>query len=496
MLLTAEMLLNYQRCSRRVFLDTYGKADRKDAISDYVLKLFQDSAQHHKTVLGEEEHVRPSFAKGQWQEGTVATQALMAQGIERIYQGVLLSESGEMSFLSVPDLLLKVPGRSIYGDWLYMPVEIKLGKRAKTEYQVALAYHVKVLAEIQGAWPEEAWLQVKDRTAPYVIDLWEMVPRMEVVLAELQAMLSDRQKPEVFISRNRCSLCQWYSHCYGEAIEQGHLSLLPGVTQTRYKELVGLGVTTLKELAQMPPRTFELTPGFGLETGMRLIRQAEATLHNRALPGDDFPRDATGIRQWEELVPTHTVELYFDVESEPSLDLIYLHGVLVVDRVNQTQTFYPLLGETVEDEPIVWQRFLDLVWAYPNAPIFHFCPYEVQVVGKLAKRYGTPGHLVQPLYPRFVDLHDRITRLATLPIENYALKNIARWMGFDWRDANANGAQSIYWYAQWLETGDRQSLEAIVVYNEDDCRATYHIKEWMMDFLKTAAANREAVVPA
>jgi predicted RecB family nuclease len=501
MLLTAEMLLNYQRCSRRVFLDTYGKAERKDAISDYVLKLFQDSAQHHKAVLGEEQHVRPSFSKGKWQEGTEATQALMAQGVDRIYQGVLWFEEGDMAFLAVPDLLLKVPGHSIYGDWLYMPVEIKLSKRAKTEYQTTLAYHVKVLAQIQGAWPEEAWLQVKDRANPYIIDLWEMLPRMEVILEELLTMLRDRTQPEVFISRNRCSLCQWYGHCYETAIDQGHLSLLPGVTQTRYKELVGMGVTTLEELAQMPARALELTPGFGLETGMRLVRQAQATLHNQALPGDDFPRDGKEIRLWEQMVPTHPVELYFDVESEPSLDLIYLHGVLVVDRLNQTQTFHSLLGETVEAEPIVWQKFLDLVWAYPTAPIFHFCPYEVQVVGKLAKLYGTPEHLVQPLYPRFVDLHDRITRLATLPIENYALKNIARWMGFDWRDANANGAQSIYWYAQWLETGDRAHLEAIVTYNEDDCRATHHIKEWIVVFLNMAAAaqksaNLDAAIPA
>ena len=35
-----------------------------------------------------------------------------------------------------------------------------------------------------------------------------------------------------------------------------------------------------------------------------------------------------------------------------------------------------------------------------------------------------------------------------------ALKAIARWMGFDWRDERANGAQSIYWYAQWLATGE------------------------------------------
>ena len=32
------------------------------------------------------------------------------------------------------------------------------------------------------------------------------------------------------------------------------------------------------------------------------------------------------------------------------------------------------------------------------------------------------------------------------------------------------------------ETGDRSYLEAILRYNEDDCRATYHIKDWLVQF--------------
>jgi len=134
----------------------------------------------------------------------------------------------------------------------------------------------------------------------------------------------------------------------------------------------------------------------------------------------------------------------------------------------------------------VWQQFLDLVWQYPTAPIFHFCPFEVQTVERLAKLYGTPPQRIRPLLTRFVDLHERVTRLVTLPVESYALKPIARWLGFNWRDPNANGAQSIYWYAQWLSTGDRAYLDAILTYNEDDCRATYHAKVWLVNFLQRA----------
>ena len=64
-----------------------------------------------------------------------------------------------------------------------------------------------------------------------------------------------------------------------------------------------------------------------------------------------------------------------------------------------------------------------------------------------------------------------------------AIKEDIRWLGFDWRDAKANGAQCVCWYDDWLKTGDRSLLEAIVRYNEDDCRATYVVKDWLTNFL-------------
>jgi uncharacterized protein len=484
MLLTAEMLLNYQRCSRRAFLDAHGDAAQKDAPSDYLQKLIQDSAGNRRALLENANYQRPDFPAGDWETGAKQTLKLMQQGVETIYQPILLAQFEGVTWLSVPDLLIKQPGQSYFGDWLYVPQEIKLSKRAKTEYQIVVAYHTRVLAEVQGAWPESAFLNLKDK-GPCAVDLWEMLPRMEEVVEACLATLRRQAEPEVFISRNRCSLCHWYSHCYDLASTQQHLSLLPGVTQGRYLELQKLNITTLETLASTPPKRLETLPGFGLEAATRITRQAKVTLHNCALPAEGFPAPAEYGRFLQEELPTAPIELYFDIESEPSLDLIYLHGVLLVDRVQGSQQFYKFLADHPDDEQKVWQEFLEFVSDYSAAPIFHFCPYEVQTVVKLAKLYDTPEHRIQPLLPRFVDLHEIATRLATLPVESYALKNIARWMGFDWRDASANGAQSIYWYAQWLATQERSFLDAIVIYNEDDCRATHHIKDWLMDFVQT-----------
>ena len=70
-----------------------------------------------------------------------------------------------------------------------------------------------------------------------------------------------------------------------------------------------------------------------------------------------------------------------------------------------------------------------------------------------------------------------------MPIESYSLKSVANWLGFIWKIPQASGDQSVCWYDQWLKTGDYTCLENILIYNQDDCRATYYLKEWLIKFL-------------
>ncbi|WP_228035234.1 TM0106 family RecB-like putative nuclease [Oculatella sp. LEGE 06141] len=479
--LTDELLFNYQRCNRRAFLDLYGDLSQRDPPSDYLRKLRQDSLQHQRSIVGDDPVHAPTYPREDWLTGAAKTLELMQQGADRIAQGVLVVErENGLRLVSRPSLLIKQPGFSYFGDWLYETVDIKLGKRPKLDYQMIAAYHAYVLAEVQGAWAETSWLMLRQRGA-YAVDLVEMLPRMQDILENCMQMLIEQQEPDVFIAHNRCDLCHWASFCYDIARTDQHLSLLPGVTPNRYTQLKALKLTTLDALAIAPAKRLEPLPGFGFQVASKLVKQAQATLQNKALALPQRLDISAPLLTTAEL-PTDTVELYFDIEAAPDQNLVYLHGVLVVDRLAQTEAFHALLAEHQDDESLVWEQLLELLWRYPSAPIFHFCPYEVQTVRRLAVEYNTPEHLITPLVERFVDLHERVTRVATMPVESYALKPIARWIGFDWRDADANGAQSIYWYDQWLATGDRRFLESILRYNEDDCRATYHVKDWLVDF--------------
>lgn len=486
--LTDDLLFQYQRCQRRAFLEVYGDPEQRNPPNDYVTKLRQDSLAHRRTVLAEEMAQQPNYSPKNWVQGAAATMALMQQGVERIAEGVLLVElDNGLRLVSCPNLLIKQPGQSVFGDWVYVPADIRLGKRPKMDYQIIVAFHAYVLAAVQGAWAETGWLFLRQRGS-YAVNLTETVPRMQEILRDCIQILLQPEEPEVFIAHNRCDLCQWFGHCYELAQGDYHLSLLPGVTPSRYTHLRALELTTLEALAGANPKQLENLPGFGIQVAQRLVIQAQAMLHNQAI-AEQLELKSEMLLSLEEL-PTAPIELYFDIEAAPEQNLIYLHGVLVVDRVAQTESFYPLLAQAPEEEHVIWQQFLDLVWCYPDAPIFHFCPYEVQAVRRLGEFYNTPAELVEPLMHRFVDLHERVTRVAILPVESYALKPIARWLGFNWRDANANGAQSICWFAQWIETGEQQYLDAILRYNEDDCRATYRIKDWLVEFCQGADVAR------
>ncbi|MDQ2100358.1 MAG: TM0106 family RecB-like putative nuclease [Tychonema bourrellyi B0820] len=594
MLITDKLLLSYQRCNLRAFLDTLGDWKQLDPPSDFLLKLMRDSATYQQQALENETYQQPYYPRGDWAAGAAATLSLMQQGVDRIYRGVIcqgelgktngetasisgidgqylpdigeipetpvhfsssILHSSEITLVSRPHLLIKQPGDSKFGDWSYATADIWLSKRPKLDYQIIAAFHAQVLASVQGIMPENAWLMLRKKGL-WAVNLYQRMPQMLEILDECIKMLENRDQPEVFISRQKCTLCGWYTACHAEAESIKHLSLLPGVTAKRYAILKVLGLTDLESLANANSDLLASYPEFVAGVAVDVVQQARSTFLNQPFVREegssaaDFVADLTdvtdrgsaadlmdvtdrgsaetAVNQFIRIpevagnslviakiesvkttenksaalslpapilrkkpipysqsvfLPIAPIELYFDIEAEPELNLDYLHGVLVVDRYNNTEKYYEFLAESATEEGVAWSQFLELMWTYPIAPIFHFCDYEVKTFKRLAKLYNTPAYLWKPVLKRFVDIHKYVTQKAIMPVESYALKPIARWLGFEWRDAKANGAQCVCWYEEWLKTGDRSILEAIVRYNEDDCRATYVVKDWLTNFL-------------
>lgn len=476
MLLSDDLLLNYKRCQRRAYLNVFGNPEKRDPQRDFLLKLRQESEKHQKNVLRESYPVyhQPQVSTRNRETRAQATLSLMQQGADCIYQGVLLYKEAKLTLVGTPDLLIKQPGKSKFGDWCYFPISIQLGRRPKPEYKLIAAFYALLLLAIQGVLPSKSQLILREQNT-YTVNLDNWMPKLRSVLRECLSMFQKHQEPEVFISRQRCSLCHWHSHCHGIATAQQHLSLVPGVTPHRYEYLQTLGVTTLQSLATAS--STHMGELMGVDVAIQLKQQAQSLLAQRAIIKQQRDYGLNGT------IPTAGIEIYFDIEAEPGINLDYLLGILIVDRLTNTEKFYPFLAEKPEDEGAIWEQFLAQVNVYPEAPIFHYSPYELETIKRLARLYHSPQQQIDKLLSRLVDLHQWVIGSVILPVESYSLKFIANWLGFQWRDRGVTGDQSVCWYDQWLHTGDRSLLAAILRYNEDDCRATYQLKDWLVEFL-------------
>ena len=81
--------------------------------------------------------------------------------------------------------------------------------------------------------------------------------------------------------------------------------------------------------------------------------------------------------------------------------------------------------------------------------------------------------------PQWIDLH----KLAKTQIQTagpLGLKVLARAAGFEWRDANPGGEASMRWFEAARGDDDVASWrQRILEYNEDDCRATQALRDWL-----------------
>jgi len=513
MLVSSDLLLHFQRCRRRAFLDTYGDDRRKAPSENFLLKLREDSQAYRELELSEYPYVQPDYDRGRWHDAVARTLELMQAGTPCIYRGAIAANwDADAMLLGKPDLLVRVDVPSELGNWSYICKDIRFGKRPKLDYQIVAIFNSFVLASVQGAWPETAEIALRDRGV-HRVDFQHRRHEALKTIAECIETLRDRREPDLFLSRQKCSLCQWHGDCHRIALHSRHLSLLPGVTPNRYGQLEALRLQTIDDVLDLPFDRLALAVGF--ESADRIYRQARASLSDVAIPlalpvelaGDlaalqqvladpsvNFLPDSIAPERAIADFPDADIELHFDIEAEPDRDVDFLFGVLAVDRRTGAATFHEFLAETPEAEGEAWNEFVSFVLSHPDAPIYHFCDYEVKTIARMAQRYGTPLRQWRAIADRCVDLHWWATQTVAMPVESYSLKAMARWLGFEWRDSEANGAQCICWYNDWLETGDRRDLDRIVLYNEDDCRATYRLKVWLEAFLRvpTIAARAAA----
>ena len=135
-----------------------------------------------------------------------------------------------------------------------------------------------------------------------------------------------------------------------------------------------------------------------------------------------------------------------------------------------------------DDEGKTFRDFISFLKKHNDYVIYHWHNYEHWHMKRLAERHNLVEEADEFVLSRMVDLHKVATRAFAFPTYTNGLKDIAAYLGFKWRHVDINALDAIAYYLKYQTDPDgyREKIYAVIDYNEDDCRATRAIKDWLV----------------
>lgn len=423
-------------------------------------KLLEQGVVHEQTVIQE---LQPTEVVAQDRESAAEeTRALMYAGAATIHGAVLTATIDGREWIGRPDLLVRCSGNSAFGRYGYEAIEIKSSHEMKPVQRLQLTFFSLLLQEIQGTMPTRGGIITIQGEHLY-FDPRDTIDRFTIRRHEIERIL-DGQQPSIALTRG-CLQSPWAQVCLARATEARDISLLYNIDRLSLDLLRRNGVHSLEDAALMDPALITPIPGVPRERLAHIRLQAESYLHQRIHIIRDPQVTDGGLR------------IHFDIEADPLVDTEYLFGFLI-ERDTQDEYIH-FVAEQPGDEAALWSRFLAWIETLPTTyTVFHYAPYERHHLALLATKYGSTPALEQ-FQERLVDLFEVVQRCVIFPLSFYSLKDICKHLGFSWRNAQSSGTQSIFWYEQWLERGDRAALDSAIQYNEDDVRASAFLRRWL-----------------
>lgn len=478
MRITAQDLYNYTQCRHRVYLDANADPRERDQASEFLKMLWEMGLQTERRYLDTlgDVTVENLQALG-LAEAEAHTDTLMRAGAEVIYQGVI--RSGDL--VGRPDLLVKhSDAPSKLGDFYYEPIDIKAGRgweqrggkrtRFKEHYAYQLLFYREILKALQGRLPSEARIIDADGELE-AFDPRAFQGSFAGALDTVRSLIAGEETSEPVLG-SPCHLCHWYSRCRRWVEETHDPTGLFSVGQIKFT-LKSFGLRTIEDIAAIEPDDFVDSngvcriPHVGEKTLRRLKRRAQVLLDGKPLllPGYAFP----SARR----------EIYFDVEDDPTQGITYLFGFLERDTAGALAYRYFMADSPAQEEAAA-RRCWDYLAEVQDAVFYVYSAKERSTLRQLMNRYALDEQVFRRYRAAEFDLYtDLIMKYSDWPTYSYGIKQIAQCVGFEWRDPDPSGANSIVWYNDYVRQPDRRDIrQRILDYNEDDCRAMVAVKDY------------------
>ena len=462
------LLKSYLRCERKAWLDYNGDKKYKSWSAQSSIQLIN---QYKNFTL---------LAKGNLFKGLKAC--------EKGYTGVIglriknnLKEG--LNAEVYPPLLIKTKGQSKWGQYKYIPVVSKLGRKTTREHFFELALCSILLQSFEEVTIDSGLVisNFRNRFNTEKIALNKKLKNKTINIFSEMATSLKGNIPNITADRKKCSICPWQIFCDNEAKLKGYLTDIDGIGTKTARILKTIGISDFKQLALSNK----------IELDEKLAKFKEKNLERTSKFINQSKSYSTGIpikiknnTDLAKLIFKKKSGVYvFDIESDPDNKHDFLYGFLTI-KSNKNGTFCkhyePILNVKNNQNKLHIKKIFTKLFYENQWPVLHYGETEKIAIIKLAEEFSLNRFQIDHLKSRFVDLHLLVRENWILPVKNYSLKKVANWTGFKWQNKNVSGSKALFWWIQYNETLNESFLEKIIEYNKDDCQATLDIANWLV----------------
>ncbi|HVV07852.1 TM0106 family RecB-like putative nuclease [Amycolatopsis sp.] len=437
---------------------------------------------HEQATLTRLRERRPGLVEIDFRDRAAAaaeTEKALSAGAPVIYQAVF--DDGE--FTGRADFLVRDDeGR-------YEVYDTKLARHARPSAVIQLAAYADALR--RAGWPAgpDMHLLLGDGTTR-TLRVDDFLPLLHRLRAKLTARTAALPRQLWADERPACTGCGFARHCADGREADRDLALVAGMRTDQRRKLVESGLTTIDALAAAGPEQCPRDMSAGTFTALR----AQAAIQVR--------QDATGEISYEiidpdvlaALPPSAPGDVFFDMEGDPYAlggeGLEYLFGAVTAET---GQLFTPFWAHSRPEEKRAFEEFVDFATArlagHPGSHVYHYAPYEVTALKRLAAHHGTREEEVDNLLRTgaLVDLYAVVRKALRVSQRSYSIKYLEPLYMPAARDGDVKTAvSSIEAYEDYLtlhQLGESEQAEEVLRgisdYNEYDCVSTLRLFEFL-----------------
>jgi len=251
------------------------------------------------------------------------------------------------------------------------------------------------------------------------------------LLSEIQNILS-KEEPPPFYQISHCALCVFQESCFQKLKARDCISLLNGMTPKILDKYHKRGVFSIAQLSYLfKPRR----RGRNLKTTGRYLWELKSLA---------LREQKTYVLSPPNLVYS-PVTIYIDFEGLPKEKWHYLVGGIIRQEGNPDIPF-SYWADSKDEENEIFNNLFMLLNQFPEAPIYHYGSYEPAAIKYIGNKTGSIfKQQVKGLENRMVNLLSFFRTHIYPPTYSNGLKEIAKYIGFNWQEQGANGFLSIQW---------------------------------------------------